>query len=41
MLVLKQGLQNERLAFSLDKKFLKDYANVLVQAWKYAQMEEA
>ena len=41
MSVLNWGLHNECLIFSLDKVFLRDYANLLAQAQKYAQAKEA
>ena len=41
MSALKQGLRNERLIYSLNKMFSRDYADLLVWAWKYAQAKEA
>lgn len=36
----KRGLWNSHLSFSLDKKFLRNYAKLFEHAKKYAQMEE-
>lgn len=39
--LLREDFRNECLIFFLDKTIPKDYANLLTQAHKYAQIEEA
>ena len=41
MSVLKRGLWSNYLLLSLDKSFLKDYANLFARAQKYMQAKEA
>ena len=41
MAALKGGLQKNDLLFSLEKKYPRDFANLLARAEGYAQAEEA
>ena len=41
MRMMKGGLKPSRFLFSLEKRFLTDYAEMLVRAEKYANAEEA
>ena len=41
MTAMKEGLKPSRFLFSLEKKFTVDYAEMLAQAEKYANAEEA